>query len=331
MGIKDLLKFIRKYAPNCLISTKLSDYTGKKIAIDTSLIIYRYILAMRKTGRDLLSSEGHNTSHLYGILNLIIKLFNYKITPVFIFDGKSPDIKKATLQKRWENRVQAEEKLETNIELTKEQKITYFIQSFKITSEIIDDTKKMLTVLGVPYIEAPEEADSQCISLLENNLIYAVATEDMDLLTFKCNRLLKNFFSYDEDIIEINYNKMLEDLKINDNQFLDLCILLGCDYLPRLPGLGQVKSFDYIKKYKSIKNILELNTIKKPENYNYEKVEEYFKTASSKCIVPTEDQLTVKFRENENEEIHNFLVNICKFSVLKYNRIILMKKKIISI
>lgn len=330
MGIIKLKDFLNKNAPKCLNSTKLSDYAGKKIAIDTSLIIYRYILAMRKTGRDLLSVDGHNTSHLYGIINLLIKLFNHKITPVFIFDGKSPDIKQATLQKRWENRVHAEEKLETNIELTKEQKITYFIQSFKITSEIIDDTKKMLSILGVPYIEAPEEADSQCVSLLENNLIYAVATEDMDLLTFKCNRLLKNFFSYDEEIIEISYTKMLEELKINDNQFLDLCILLGCDYLPRLPGLGQVKSFDYIKKYKSIKNILELKTIKEPENYNYIEVEEYFKKASSKCIVPTEDDLTIKFRENENEEIHDFLVNICKFNTIKYNRIISMKKKFIS-
>jgi flap endonuclease-1 len=329
MGIIKLKDFLIKNAPKCLISTKLSDYTGKKIAIDTSLIIYKYILAMRKTGRDLLSVDGHNTSHLYGILNLIIKLFSYKITPVFIFDGKSPDIKQATLQKRWENKVSAEKKLETNIELTKDQKITYFIQSFKITSEIIDDTKKMLFLLGVPYIEAPEEADSQCVSLLENNLIYAVATEDMDLLTFKCDRLLKNFFSYDEEIIEISYTKMLEELKISDNQFLDLCILLGCDYLPRLPGLGQVKSFDYIKKYKSIKNILELKTIKEPENYNYEEVEEYFKTASSKCIVPNKDDLTIKFRENENEEIRNFLVDTCKFNILKYNRFILMKKKFI--
>jgi flap endonuclease-1 len=163
--------------------------------------------------------------------------------------------------------------------------------------------------------------------LLEKNLIYAVATEDMDLLTFKCDRLLQNFFSFDEDIIEISYSKMIEELKINDSQFLDLCILLGCDYLPRLPGLGQVKSFDYIKKYKSIKNILELKTIKEPENYNYTEVQEYFKTASSKCIVPTEEDLTIKFCENENAEIHDFLVNKCKFNILKYNRIISMKKK----
>jgi flap endonuclease-1 len=319
MGIKDLLKFLRKNSPGCLIKKKITDYEGKTIAIDTSLIIYKYITAVRKTGKDLLSNEGRITSHLLGIINLIIKLLNYKITPVFIFDGKAPNIKKNTLKKRWEHKKHAEDELNNNLELTAEQKIACYIKSTKITNEIIEDTIKLLKVLGIPYIQAPEEADSQCVCLLEKNLIYAVATEDMDLLTYKCNRLLKNFYSsFDSDIIEINYDVMIKELKLTDNQFLDLCILLGCDYLPTLPGLGQVKSFDYIKKHQSIEKILENTKIKEPENYNYKQVQDYFTTASSKCIVPIEEDLKIK-QEIDKEEIFNFLIKVCNFNVFKYN------------
>jgi flap endonuclease-1 len=325
MGIKSLTKFLQKYSPSCLTNKKLLDYKNKTIAIDTSLIIYKYIAAMRKTGHDLTSPDGKMTSHLNGILNLITKLLKEKITPVFIFDGKPPDIKKDTLQKRYDVKKQAEENL-TKDDLTDEQKITLFMQSTRITSEIINDTKEMLKTLGIPYVEAPEEADSQCVCLLEKNLIYAVATEDMDLLTFKCERLLKNFFSNKEDgIIEINYSKMLEELKIDDNQFLDLCILFGCDYLPTLSGLGPVKSYDYIKKYKSIEKIIELSTIQKPENYKYKDVQNYFKTASSKCVIPLEEDLKIKKSDDDKKVIYELLVKNYGFNVFKYNNFILAK------
>jgi flap endonuclease-1 len=263
---------------------------------------------------------------------LIIKLLNQKITPVFIFDGKPPEIKKNTLKKRYEAKKHAEEELE-NVELTEAQKITYFMQSTRITSDIINDTKELLTTLGIPFIQSNEEADPQCVCLLENKLIHAVATEDMDLLTFKCERLLKNFFSNkDNDIIEINYNKMIEGLKIDKNQFLDLCILLGCDYLPTLPGLGLVKSFSYIKKYKSIEKILEIpantkSSVTAPEEYNYNVVRDYFNKSSSSCIVPTEDELKIKQNKDDNTKIYDLLVTKYNFNLFKYNNLITAKNK----
>jgi flap endonuclease-1 len=153
----------------------------------------------------------------------------------------------------------------------------------------------------------------------------------MDLLTYKCERLLKNFFSkLDNDIIEINYNKMIEGLKISDSQFLDLCLLLGCDYLPTLPGLGQVKSFDYIKKHESIENILENTTIKAPETYDYKIVQEYFTTASSKCIIPSADDLKIKIVEGENKIIFDFLTETCNFNIFKYRHYIKAKQHLLS-
>lgn len=322
MGIKNLSKFLDKYAPTSREIKKYEDYSGKAIAIDTSLVIYKYISAMRKTGKDLTNKVGNVTSHLHGILYLINKLISNKITPIFVFDGKPPEIKKATLKKRAEIKKNATDKLET--ELTVEEKIKFFMQSTKISNEIIQDTKLFLTTLGIPYIDSIEEADAQMVCLLQNNLAYAVATEDMDLLTFGASKVLKNFFSLRENkIIEIDYEKMLKQLKISKDQFIDTSILLGCDYLPTIDKVGMVKSYEYITKHKTLENIFKV--VKQPDNYDYEEVRKYFQNAVSKCTIPSEESM--KVIKTDNDTIYKLLVDKFEFNLPKYNSFILSRNK----
>jgi len=326
MGIKNLKKFLDKYAPLSITSKKYSEYKNKAIAIDTSLVIYKYISAMRKTGKDLVTKDGKVTSHLFGIINLISKLISLKITPIFVFDGKPPSLKKDTLKKRYETKKKAEEKL-TSDALTAEQKITYFMQTVKISPDIINDTKLMLQVLGIPYIDSPEEADAQCVCLMKNNLAYAVATEDMDLLTFGASRVLKDFFSTkDDEILEINLENMLKELKFDSEQFIDLSILLGCDYLPTVDGIGFVRSFEYLTKYKSLDGIFKV--VDKPKNYNYEEVRSYFRDAVKKCTVPKEEDMKLKI--TDNTEIYNLLIDKFNFNLNKYNSFIIARNKFLE-
>jgi len=327
MGIKNLKKFLDKYAVTSLSYKKYENYENKIIAIDTSLILYKYISAMRRTGKDLTTKDGIVTSHLHGLIYLINKLLSHKITPVFVFDGKPPDIKKDTLSKRGDNRKNAEDKMLSN-ELTPEQKITYFMQSTKLSSDIIKNTKLMLKTIGIPYVDSPEEADAQMVCLLQKKLVYAVATEDMDLLTFGADRVLKNFFSTKENnIIEIDRDLMLKQLKLTGKQFIDLTILLGCDYLPTLDRIGAVKSFEYITKYKSLDKILEV--VKAPENYNYEVVRDYFENATSKCNVPTENEL--KVIQTPSDNIYKLLVDKFEFNLVKYNSFIMARNKFLGV
>lgn len=324
MGIKNLKKFLDKYAPSAILNKTFDDYKNKTIAIDTSLVLYKYIAAMRKSGKDLTTKDGIVTSHLHGLIFLINKLMSHKITPVFVFDGKAPDIKKDTLTKRHDNRKNAEEKLLDVENLTPEEKIMYFMQTTKLSYDIIKDTKLMLSTLGIPYVNSPEEADAQMVCLLKNNLVYAVATEDMDLLTFGGDRVLKNFFSTKENnIMEIDREKMLKQLKLTGSQFIDLTIMLGCDYLPTLERIGYVKSYDYMTKYKSLDKILEV--VKKPENYNYQVVRDYFENATSKCNVPKEDEL--KIVNTATDSIYKLLVDKFEFNLGKYNSFIISRNK----
>lgn len=69
--------------------------------------------------------------------------------------------------------------------------------------------------------------------------VYAIATEDMDALTFATPRLVRNLCaaaSAKLPIMEYEYEKVLEGLKLSADQFVDLCILCGCDYC------GSIKS-----------------------------------------------------------------------------------------
>jgi len=326
MGIKNLKKFLDKYAPKSCTNKKFVDYKNQAIAIDTSLVIYKYMSAVRKSGSDLLSTDGHVTSHLHGILYLINRLLSNKITPIFVFDGKPPQFKKDTLQKRKELKKFAEDQLKLDT-LTVEERITYFMQSTRISPEILKDTKEMLDILGIPYVNAPEEADAQCVSLIQNNLAYAVATEDMDLLTFGAKRLLRNFFSKEDETIEINLDDMLKELKIDQKKFIDLSILLGCDYLPTLEGIGYVRSYNYITKYKSLEGIFEV--VKQPENYDYTTVRNYFENAVQKCVVPKEND--VKIRVTDNDAIRKLLMDKYNFNLGKYNSFIISRNKFFDI
>jgi flap endonuclease-1 len=180
MGIKNLRKLLDKYAPTSFSNKKYADYSGKVIAIDASLKIYKDLTAMRKSGKDLTSKDGTVTSHLHGMLYLINKLLTNKIIPLIVFDGKPPELKKDTLKKRYDIRKLASDKLEADklepdklLNLSMNEKISYLMQSTKISPEMIKDLKLMLKTLGVPYMNSPEEADAQMVCLLQNKLAYS--------------------------------------------------------------------------------------------------------------------------------------------------------------
>ncbi len=40
-------------------------------------------------------------------------------------------------------------------------------------------------------------------------------------------------------------------------QFVEFCILCGCDYTSKIKNLGPARAFEFLKKYKNIDGILE--------------------------------------------------------------------------
>ena len=277
MGIKNLYKLISEYSPNSITNKKISYYNNKVIVIDASLVIYQYVIAIRNTGKDLKNVNGDVTTHIHGIINKTIMLLKHGILPIFIFDGKAPELKNITLKNRKNLKCKNIKKLENEEYENEDDRIKIFKKCYTITKEHKKQIQQVLDKLGIPHFEAKTEADILCSIFVRNKMAYGCSTEDMDLLTFGCPILIRGL-SPKKKSSEINLKIILEDFDMNQTQFIDLCILLGCDYCPTIPKIGPKRAFEIIKKYNSIENFLKEESDKYtiPENFNYKDARNYF-------------------------------------------------------
>lgn len=256
MGIKGLYKFIQKYAPSAIKELKVDDLKNKTIAFDTSILIYQFVIAIRNSGVDLTNNDGKITSHIHAIIVKTMSFLKKKINPIYVFDGKPPNIKMDTLKERVKNRQNAMQTLQTDENLDDDKKIRLLKQCVVVSSKQMEECKEVLNLIGIPVINSSQEADSQCAYLSKKGLVDAIASEDMDLLTFGTEVLLRNING--TKIIEITLDKILKEAELTMDQFIDLCIMLGCDYCPTIEGIGMCKSYILIKRYGSLNKIVEL-------------------------------------------------------------------------
>jgi flap endonuclease-1 len=248
------------------------------------MCLYQFLIAVRADGAQLTSADGETTSHLMGTFYRTIRLLENGIKPVYVFDGKPPDMKSGELAKRAERREEAQKALDKATEAGDEQEMNKFNRRLvKVTKDHNREAKELLKLMGVPYVDAPCEAEAQCAAMVKAGKVFGVATEDMDALTFGSTVLLRHM-TFSEarkmPVQEFSYEKVLKGLELNQEEFTDLCILLGCDYCDSIRGVGPKRAMELITQYRSIENILKNIDTKKytiPENWNYEQARLLFK------------------------------------------------------
>src|SRR6202012_3385430 len=190
MGIKNFTKLIKKYAPKAIKSKKISDYKNKIIGIDSNLLIYKLVYAIRRNGYDLKNNDKIVT-HVHALLAKLLAFRKYKITPIFVFDGFAPEIKYTALKQREIIKKKIIDKYKGS--KTKEGKRIYYYVKSDITSQEIEDCKNLINIFNYPIIDAPEEADAQLAELSKNKIIDYIASDDTDILLFGGKKILKNF------------------------------------------------------------------------------------------------------------------------------------------
>lgn len=312
MGIKNLLKFLSEF-PDLIKETESKEYNGKRIAIDISILMYQVVIAIRNSGSDLTNDKGEITSHILGLFNKTINFLDKGIIPVFVFDGKPPNMKHKILETRKLIRKKALEKLSDS--LTESDKIKYLKRSVWISKEQMDQCRELLNYLGIPYIDAPEEADSELAYMCKNSMVWAVLTEDMDILTFGSPKIIRNLTSSKKTPIEIELQNVLQTLKITHEQFIELCILFGCDYCPAITDVKPLEIYHTYIKYKNIEDTLKefkLNGHIVPDKYDYKVAKEYFLNSTHNLVLPEQ----LKLRKPDNEKLLELLVD--KYGLIKY-------------
>ena len=244
----------------------IKDLKGKVLAIDSMNYLYQFLTTIRSADGTLLTdSQGRVTSHLIGLFNRTTALMEQGLKLVFVFDGKPPEIKQHTLEKRSLAKTQASLKLKQAEDLGQIDEMRKFAsRTAVLNKEMITDAKKVIQALGLPIVQAPSEGEAQTAYLVKKNDAYASVSQDYDNLIFGCPVIIRNLSivgrqkktgKMGHKIVkpEIIYLKnTLDNLGISLKQLQVLAILIGTDYNPGgVKGIGPKNALKLVKKYQT--------------------------------------------------------------------------------
>ena len=177
---------------------------------------------------------------LIGFINQILQLLSNDIIPIYIIDGYADDTKREVINKRNSRRdkitneiddikLQLNNLTDNSEKIILEQKVEKMSKlNKKVDSDDISIIINLFKLLNINYIRAKGEADILLTYLFKNNIIDTCLSEDMDLIVYGCKSMIK---ISKKTVIEYNLNKILDRLELKYEEFIELCILLGCDYL----------------------------------------------------------------------------------------------------
>ena len=248
MGIKNLNSFIRLNCPKSIKCISVSELSGKKIAVDISIYLYKFL------------GENALLENLY----LMISIFRENnIIPVFVFDGKPPAEKNDTIAFRKKTKINARDEyyrlkqmlddIESDVAVSDcdggggggdddEETVTVIpsntadirimMDKLKkkfviLKAEHIQNAKMLLQAYGMTYIESPGEADMLCAKLVSKNIVYACLSEDTDMFVYGCSCVLRYLSLTTSTVILYDFQEIIKTLDMTTYEFRQLCIIYG--------------------------------------------------------------------------------------------------------
>jgi len=313
---------------------KLEDLRGKSLAVDANNYLYQFLVLIRTPrGTPLKDSHGNITSHLTGLMFRSTRLIHdYNIDLIFVFDGKPPKLKEREIQKRRQLREKAT--LEYEKALKAKDYATAFskaVMTSRLTKPLIDDAKRLLHLLGIPYVQAPSEAEAQAAYMAIKGDVWAASSKDYDSLLFGTPRLLRYLTIHGREFLPskgisrplkpevINLNKFLSHHNLTLEQLVDLAILIGTDFNEGIKGIGPKTALKMLKTHGRLENLPSNIMSKVPQNYG--EVRKIF--LEPKVI----SNYTLAYGDLREKELYDFLCNQRDFSKKRVETIVQRMKK----
>ena len=250
--------------------TSLNALKGTSFAVDASIEIHQFLALVRKRDGSLFTdSQGRVTSHLIGLLTRTSRLIaDFDIKPVFVFDGKPNQLKRRTIEMRREARKKAEvEYIEAVSKKDYAKAWSKAVMTGRVTGSVLDDSKRLLTLMGVPWLEALEDAEAQASYMAARGDVWAVGSKDYDCLLYGAPILARYLTLTGREwlpaqrrsrplipeLIKLSENLAL--LEITREQLVDLAILVGTDFNQGVKGIGPRKALKLVHDYGSIEQM----------------------------------------------------------------------------
>lgn len=311
---------LRDLVPKTVV--KLEDLGGKSMAIDAYNALYQFLAIIRQPdGTPLKDSGGRVTSHLSGLLYRTSNLVEMGIKPIYVFDGKPPSLKEVEIQRRAKIKQDAQVRYERAIKEGKiEEARTYAQATSKLKDYMTEDSKKLLNLMGIPWIQAPSEGEAQAAHLAKRGDADYCASQDYDSLLFGAPKLVRNVtisgkrrlpsknvvIDVVPEIVELE--RVLKGCGISYEQLVDVGILIGTDFNPDgIEGLGPKTALKLVKEYGTLENAL-------PHIKNAEFPAEPRRIREIFLNPPITNNYRVEWKEPDLEGIVNFICRERDFS-----------------
>lgn len=237
MGIRYLNRFIQNRCANASSRLHLREFAGKRIAVDTSIYMYRY------------SGEGALLENMY-LMGSVFR--HYNIHAVFVFDGPPPPQKTELIELRRRKKEEAKRQYDSLAKLVKEKKDEAASSPSAITTTDMDDitetmrelkkqfvrlrdcdianVKELLVSFGFATIDAEGEADALCANLSLKRRVDACMSDDTDMFVYGCPVVLRNISLLNHSVLSYNTNEILKPLALTQQEFKMMCVVCGTDY-----------------------------------------------------------------------------------------------------
>ncbi len=269
--------------------TTLESFASKVVAIDAYNAIYQFLSIIRgPDGLPLTDYSGKITSHISGLFYRNINFLSLGIKPVYVFDGKPPSLKSAEIERRKQIKKEATIKYENAISQGRyEEAKKYAQQTSVLKDDMVEDSKRLLGLFGIPFVQAPSEGEATAAHMTMTGQAHASASQDFDSLLFGAKKLVRNFtnsgkrklpnrnttIEVEPEIIDLN--KTLNDLGITREQLVDIGIMIGTDFNPDgFERIGPKTALKAIKQYGKLEEIPQIQ--EKLDQIDYKQIREIF-------------------------------------------------------
>ncbi len=310
---------------------KISDLNRKVVSIDAFNVIYQFLATIRgPTGKLLTNNQGDPTSHLSGLFYRNINLMCDGIQLIYIFDGRPHKLKTGEIERRRKVKQEATEKYNLALQEGRIDDAKKFSQGTSIlTSNIVEESKNILSLMGIPHITAPSEGESTAAYLSKQEVAYSCVSQDYDSILFGAKRLIRNltisgkrkipnrnvYIDIEPELIE--YDQVLKDNNLTHEQLIDLGILIGTDFNPDgFSGIGPKNALKLIQKHKRLEDIDKIRD--EISDTPYQEIREIFLNPE---VVDIGD-LNLQFKDLDKEKTIKFLCDEKNFSYERVNNYI---------
>ncbi|MCS6783908.1 MAG: flap endonuclease-1 [Candidatus Caldarchaeum sp.] len=300
--------------------TTLKKLAGKSIAFDAYNILYQFLATIRGAdGRPLMDRRGRVTSHLSGLFFRTVNFLQEGLLPVYVFDGRPPEMKMATVERRLMAREEAGRLYELALaEGDVDAARRYAQRAASLEKYMVESAADLLKAMGVPYVMAPSEGEAQAAYMAAKGSVYASGSQDMDSLLFGSPRLARNlsivgrrklprrneYVEVEPEIIHLE--KVLTGLGITREQLIDIGLLVGTDYSPQVKGVGPKTALKIIKEHGSLEKAVQAGKVS--VEFDIDKVRTLFMRPS------VTDDYVLGWKEPSEERVVELLVEEFDFS-----------------